>query len=68
MPSHHTSKTAAREMKKATVNIRLSANLKEAAEKAAEDDSRTLPSLIVKLLKDHLAANGYFDRNEGREK
>ncbi len=49
-----------KEAKTATVNLRLQPSLKSAAELAAEDDSRTLTSLIEKLLKDYLKAKGYI--------
>lgn len=52
--------TAMREPKTATVNVRLQPSLKTAAEMAAEDDSRSLTSLIEKLLRDYLKANGYL--------
>ena len=41
--------------KTAQVNLRIAPSLKEAAEKAATDDHRSLTSLIEKLLMDHLA-------------
>lgn len=50
----------ARETKDAQVNLRIQPSLKEAAEKAAADDQRSLTSLIEKLLVDHLKANGYL--------
>ena len=34
--------------------------LKAAAEKAARDNARSLPSFIEKLLSDHLTATGYL--------
>ncbi len=52
------------EAKTATLNLRLTPSLKSAAEKAAQDDSRTLPSLIEKLLKDDMQARGYLPRVE----
>jgi hypothetical protein len=42
------------------VNVRLSAELKRIAEEAAEADSRSMSSLIEKLLVDHLRATGYL--------
>ena len=42
----------------AQVNLRLSPDLKAAAEVAAEADSRSLTSLIEKLLVNHLKAIG----------
>ena len=41
-------------IKTAQVNLRLEPALKEAAEKAAEVDRRSLTSLVEKLLVDHL--------------
>ena len=46
--------------KTATLNLRLQPSLKEAAEKAAADDHRSLTSLIEKLLADHLRQRGYL--------
>ena len=40
--------------------ISMSPTLKAAAEKAARDDARSLPSFFEKLLSDHLTANGYL--------
>jgi len=51
--------TMARE-KTAAINIRVDTSLKDAAERAAKDDHRTLTSLIEKLLSDHLRAGGYL--------
>jgi len=44
--------------KTATINIRISPELKEAAEQAAAKDRRSLTSLIEKLLDDHLREIG----------
>jgi hypothetical protein len=52
--------TMTKETKIAQVNLRLQPSLKAAAEKAAEDDSRSLTSLIEKLLTDHLKKKGYL--------
>jgi hypothetical protein len=49
------------ETKTAQVNLRLRPSLKNAAEKAAADDHRSLTSLIEKLLNDHLRKKGYLD-------
>ena len=46
-------------LKTAQVNLRIDPKLKEAAEKAAADDQRSLTSLIEKLLTDHLRRKGY---------
>jgi hypothetical protein len=42
----------------AQINVRLSPDLKRAAEEAAEAQHRTLSSLIEVLLIEHLTANG----------
>lgn len=51
---------AERRQKTATLNLRIDPDLKRAAEKAAAADSRSVTSLIEKLLMDHL-------RNVGME-
>jgi hypothetical protein len=45
---------AQKRLKTAQLNLRIDPSLKEAAEKAAADDNRSLTSLIEKLLTDHL--------------
>ena len=52
----------AEETKTAQVQIRMRPSLKDAAEKAATDDHRSLTSLIEKLLIDYLRKNGYLRR------
>ncbi len=47
-------------IKTAQVNLRLVPSLKAAAEKAAQDDHRSLTSLIEKLLTEHLRERGYL--------
>jgi hypothetical protein len=47
-------------IKTAQVNLRLEPALKEAAEKAAEADRRSLTSLVEKLLVDHLRTTGFL--------
>lgn len=47
-------------LKTAQVNLRLLPEMKAAAEKAAADDSRSLTSLIEKLLREHLVRGGYL--------
>jgi hypothetical protein len=54
----------ARELKSAPVNLRIRPSLKEAAEKAAADDQRSLTSLIEKLLTDYLREYGYLPKGE----
>lgn len=49
-------------LKTAILNLRISPELKSAAEKAAADDHRSLTSLIEKLLTDHLKAHGYLPK------
>ena len=51
-----------REAKTAQVNLRLQPSLKEAAEKAAADDRRSLTALIEKLLADYLMEKGYLPK------
>jgi hypothetical protein len=45
----------------AQVNLRISPDLKAAAEEVAAEDSRSLTSLIEKLLVDHLKSIGRFE-------
>jgi len=49
-------------LKTATLNLRIAPDLKDAADKAAADDQRSLTSLIEKLLTDHLKKNGYLPK------
>ena len=46
------------------VSVRLRPAVKAAAEKAAEDDARSLSSLIEKALLEHLRAAGYLPQAE----
>lgn len=48
--------------KSATLNLRIEPVIKEAAEKAAADDRRSLTSLVEKLLVDHLRKKGYLPK------
>jgi hypothetical protein len=50
----------ANETRSANVMVRLRPSLKSAAEKAAKDDTRSLSSLIEKLLVEHLKTKGYL--------
>jgi hypothetical protein len=50
------------ETKTSVVQLRIRPSLKEAAEKAASDDQRSLTSLIEKLLTDFLKKNGYLPK------
>lgn len=49
-------------IKTAQVNLRILPELKEAAERAASDDQRSLTSLVEKLLTDHLRDKGYLTK------
>jgi hypothetical protein len=49
----------AKETKTAQVNLRIQPSLKEAADKAAAADQRSLTSLIEKLLTDYLRKKGF---------
>ena len=49
-----------REGKTTQVNLRLQPSLKQAADRAAADDRRSLTSLIEKLLDDYLRQRGYL--------
>jgi hypothetical protein len=44
------------------IGVRISVELKQAAEKAAADDFRTLSSLIEKILVEHLRSTGYWKK------
>jgi len=46
--------------KTSAISVRVSDQVKAAAEKAASDDSRTLASYVEKLLAEHLRAKGYL--------
>jgi hypothetical protein len=50
------------------VNLRISPELKEAAERAAGADQRSLTSLIEKLLVDHLKSTGQFDQQASKRR
>ena len=50
----------AKETKTAQVNLRIAPSLKEAADKAAIDDQRSLTSLVEKLLTEYLKDKGYL--------
>jgi hypothetical protein len=45
------------------VNLRMSVELKEAAEQAAADDHRSLTSLVEKVLTDYCRAKGYLPQD-----
>lgn len=46
--------------KTATLNLRIEPELKEAAERAATEDRRSVTSLIEKLLAEYLRERGYL--------
>ena len=48
--------------KTATLNLRIDPALKEAAERAASDDQRSITSLVEKLLVEHIKAKGYLKK------
>lgn len=48
--------------KTATLNLRIDPELKEAADRAAAEDHRSLTSLIEKLLSDWLREKGYLPK------
>jgi hypothetical protein len=50
------------ENKTSIVQLRIRPSLKDAAEKAAADDQRSLTSLIEKLLTDFLKKGGYLSK------
>jgi len=50
-------------IKSATLNLRIDPKLKEAAERAAADDRRSLTTLVEKLLADYLRKNGYLPKS-----
>jgi hypothetical protein len=52
------------ETKTSIVQLRIRPSLKEAAEKAASDDQRSLTSLIEKLLTDFLKKSGYMPKSQ----
>ena len=52
--------TLAKENKTAQVNLRITPTLKEAADRAASDDQRSLTSLVEKLLTDYLRERDYL--------
>lgn len=52
----------AKETKTAQVNLRITPTLKDAADKAAADDQRSLTSLVEKLLVDYLRDKGYLPK------
>lgn len=54
-------------IKTATLNLRVAPDLKDAAERAAEADQRSLTSLVEKLLTDHCRKNGFLGDVTGKQ-
>ena len=54
-------------VKSAAIGVRVEPVVKQAAEKAAEDDCRSVSSLLEKLLVDYLKTSGYLLSNRGNE-
>ena len=50
--------------KTATLNLRIAPEIKDAAERAAADDHRSLTSLVEKLLAEHCRARGYLPKEQ----
>jgi hypothetical protein len=48
--------------KTSAISVRVPDEVKAAAEKAAADDSRSVASLVEKLLTDHLRKQGYLKK------
>jgi len=46
----------------AAIGVRVEPNIKEAAEKAAADDHRTVASLLEKVLVEYLRERGYLPK------
>ena len=49
-------------MKNSAISVRVPETIKAAAEKAAADDSRSLASLVEKVLSDYLKDKGYLPK------
>jgi hypothetical protein len=49
-------------VKTSAISVRVSDEVKAAAEKAAEADSRSVASFVEKLLTDHLRKTGYLKK------
>jgi hypothetical protein len=48
--------------KTSAISVRVTDDVKAAAEKAAADDSRSLASLVEKILREFLKKNGYLPK------
>ena len=53
---------ATSEKRSASIGLKVLQSLKQALEKAAEDDTRTVASLCEKILTEHLRATGYLKK------
>jgi hypothetical protein len=49
------------EEKTAALSVRVTPTLKQAVERAAAEDHRTVASLLEKMLTDHMKQGGYLD-------
>lgn len=54
--------------KTAAIGLRVEPEIKEAAERCASADRRTIASLVEKLLVDHLQAAGYLPAHDAPKK
>ncbi len=54
--------------KTAAIGVRVDPHVKEAAERAAADDHRSVASLLEKLLTEYLTEKGYLRTGRGGEK
>lgn len=54
--------------KTAAIGVRVDPHVKEAAERAAADDHRSVASLLEKLLIEHLTEKGYLRATRAGEK
>ncbi|GAB1716317.1 MAG: hypothetical protein NTAFB05_13590 [Nitrobacter sp.] len=59
---HNVTPLSTQRLKTATLNLRISPELKALADKAAAEDQRSLTSLVEKLLTDFLKAKGYLKK------
>lgn len=54
--------------REAGLGFRIDTELKAALEKAAADDSRSVSSLVIKILTDRLREEGYLQANKPRKR
>jgi hypothetical protein len=59
--THHSAVPGMTQRKTTQFTLRMDPTLKEAAEKAAADDRRSLASLIDRLLEEYCVAGGYLE-------